>query len=197
MPLARFSTRAGVALAGDVDFASFLDGIPPGHSVKGMFFARFAEEALPLVASELALPPPGGRYLAFESYPLGDYVRVFDRIARARFPGSAREAYRLLARGEIEVFAASTLGKVTFSMLKDAEVALMRYPELLNMVAKGPSVTAERLARGHVQLTVQELVWSPEYVLGLLEGLSMAFDVLPSVDVLVEPTRRAVFTVRW
>ena len=85
-----------------------------------MFFTRYVaalgaewEELLP----SLDEPAKHGRYHAFASYPLRDYVRVFDRVARARFPGSTREAFRLLARGEVEVFSESTLGKVTFSLL--------------------------------------------------------------------------------
>lgn len=162
-----------------------------------MFFARFVEEALPLVENELVLPPPNGKYHAFESYPLCDYIRLFDRIALARFPGSTREAYRLLARGEPEVFAATTLGKVTFSMLRDPEVALIRYPELFGVLSKGPVVHAERSGPGCVTVTFEQLVGSTEYVVGVLEGLAMTFDVMPSVDVDVDAKRRGVITVRW
>ncbi len=72
------------------------------------------------------------------SYPLADYIRVFDPYARARFSGSSpRGGHRLVARGEVEVFAASTLGKVTFSMLNDPAVALLRYPELFGVLCEG------------------------------------------------------------
>lgn len=193
----RFSTSADAPLVGDIDLPAILSDVPPGHSVKGMFFARFVDEVWPAVEQELTLPPRGGKYLGFESYPLSDYLRVFDRIARARFPGSTREAYRLLARGEVEVFAATTFGKVTFSMLREAEVALLRYPELFGVLAKGPVVTAERVGPQRVAVTYERLVGSTEYIVGVLEGLAMELDVVPSLDVDVDATRRAVFTVRW
>jgi uncharacterized protein (TIGR02265 family) len=193
----RFSTEADVPLPGDVDLPAILSDVPRGYSLKGMFFARFVGEAWPVVEKDLDLPPPSGKYHAFESYPLSDYIRVFDRIARARFPGSTREAYRLLARGEVEVFAATTLGKVTFSMLRDPEVALERYPELFGVLSKGPVVHAERTGPKRIGVTYQQLSGSTEYIVGVLEGLAMAFDVVPSLDVDIDASRRAVFTVRW
>lgn len=191
----RFSTRADMPLAGDVDLPAILSDVPPGHSLKGMFFARFVGEVWPQVERELTLPPPGGKYHAFASYPLTDYLRIFDRIARARFPGSTREAYRLLARGEVEVFAATTLGKVTFSMLRDAEVALTRYPDMFGVLAKGPVVAAERVGPKRVAIRYDRLVGSTEYIVGLLEGLAMAFDVVPSLEVDVDADGRATFVV--
>jgi uncharacterized protein (TIGR02265 family) len=189
--------------------------VPPEYSLKGMFFARYVsmlagatpqsgapsasvvDEAWSTVQKELVEPPPNGKYHAFEAYPMSDYIRVFDRIARARFPGSTREAYRLLARGEVEVYAATTLGKVTFSMLRDAEVALVRYPELFGVLSKGPVVSAERAGPHRVRVTFDRFAGSTEHMVGVLEGLAMEFDVMPSLDVEVEESRRAVFTVRW
>jgi uncharacterized protein (TIGR02265 family) len=193
----RFSTKADVPLVGDVDLARILVDIPADYSLKGMFFTRYVDEAWPFVEKELLEPPPNGKYHAFEAYPMSDYIRVFDRIARARFPGSTREAYRLLARGEVEVFAETTLGKVTFSMLRDPEVALVRYPELFGVLSKGPEVTAERIGPNCVAISFARHVGSTEHVIGLLEGLAMEFDVLPSVHVDIDDTRRAVFTLAW
>ena len=193
----RFTTSANVALVGDIDLPVILSDIPFDYVLKGMFFGRFIDEAWPLVAKELIAPPSNGKYHAFEAYPMSDYVRVFDRIARARFPGSTREAYRLLARGEVDVFAATTLGKVTFSMVRDPEVALMRYPELFGVLSKGPIVSAERPKPKNVVVTFKRQVGSVEHILGLLEGLVMAFEMTPSVDVDIDEARRATFSVRW
>lgn len=193
----RFSTRAHVPLVGDVDLASILLEMPVEYSLKGMFFARYVGEVWPAIESELLAPPPGGKYLAFESYPLTDYFRIFDRIARARFPGSTREAYRLLSRGEVEVFASSTFGKVTFSMLRDAEAALLRYPEVFAVVSKASVASAERVGDGCVAIRFARFVGATEHILGVLEGLAMSFDATPSIDVEIDELRRATFLVRW
>jgi uncharacterized protein (TIGR02265 family) len=221
-PAERYSTRVDAPLVGDVDLAAVLADVPPEYSLKGMFFSRCvatlvgdvasaqaqmpstgAREKMEMdcswtdVAQGLVAPPLNGKYHAFESYPMVDYVRLFDRIARARFPGSTREAYRLLARGEAEVFAATTLGKVTFSMVRDPEVALVRYPELFGVLSTGPVVTAERAGPHRVVVSFQEHAGSIERLIGVLEGLTMAFDVTPSLDVVVDPTGRASFAVSW
>jgi uncharacterized protein (TIGR02265 family) len=187
---------------------AIVGGMPPEFALKGMFFARYidglrresggsaAADPWPALAKKLASPPAQGRYHAFESYPMRDYIRVFDCAARARFPGSTREAYRLLSRGEVEVFAESTLGKVTFSMLKDPEAALLRYPELFGMLSKGPVVTAERAGARRVDVKFHHHVGSPEHLIGVLEGLAMTFDVDPELEVDVEE-HRAEFRVRW
>ena len=128
----RFTTVADVALQGDVNLAATVATIPAEFMTKGMFFNRYVA-ALGAewedLAPALGEPAKHGRYHAFEHYPMRDYIRVFDRIARARFPGSTREAFRLLARGEVEVFAESTLGKVAFSLLRDPGATLLRYPD--------------------------------------------------------------------
>lgn len=165
-----------------------------GASVGG----RTKDDAWANVAKELAQPPPNGKYHAFESYPMSDYLRIFDRVARARFPGSTREAYRLLARGEVDVFADSTFGKVTFSMIRDPEVALLRYPEVFGVLLNGPVVvTAERAGPKRVAVTFQRYFGSIELLVGILEGLTMAFDVTPSLDVEIAEDRRTTMTVRW
>lgn len=180
-----------------MDFARLIADVPRHYSLKGMFFTRHVDETWKHVESELELPPKNGKYHAFESYPIADYYRIYDRIARARFPGSTREAYRLLARGEVDVFAESTLGKVTFSMIRDPESALKRYPEVINMLSKGPSVSAEHLGPKKVAIRVERFYGPIEQIIGILEGLTMAFDETPSLDVEVDQTARATFVVRW
>lgn len=196
----RFTTVADVALQGDIDLGETLADIPADFTTKGMFFNRYVaalgaewEELLP----SLSEPAKHGRYHAFEGYPMRDYVRVFDRVARARFPGSAREAFRLLARGEVEVFAASTLGKVTFSLLSDPGGTLLRYPDIFKVIVKGPEVTAERRAPRRVTVTYPRYYGSIETGIGLLEGLVQSYDEQPSVDVAVGQNRRVVFDVTW
>jgi len=193
----RFSTSPSVRLTGDVDLASVLRDLTSDYTLKGMFFARYVGDTWATLSKELREPPPSGKYHAFESYPMSDYLRLFDHYARARFPGSTREAYRLVARGEVEVFAASTLGKVAFAMLRDPGPALLRFPELFGAVSKGAAIGAERLGPRSVAVTYRDFAGAPELTVGVLEGLVMAFDEEASVDAELDPGRRALFTVRW
>ena len=196
----RFATGSGVPLFGDVDLEATLANIPPDFTLKGMFFTRYVaamgadwEELLPT----LMAPAKHGRYHAFESYPMRDYLRVFDRVARARFPGSTREAFRLLARGEVEVFAESTLGKVTFSLLREPGAALLRYPDIFKMLVRGPNLTAQRLGERRIAVTHPRYHCATAQGVGLVEGLVQTFDEEPRVDVTVGPDRRVTLDVSW
>jgi uncharacterized protein (TIGR02265 family) len=196
----RFTTVADQALEGDVDLEAIIATIPLEFTTKGMFFNRCVaalgaewEE----IAPRLLEPAKHGRYHAFEGYPMRDYVRVFDRVARARFPGSAREAFRLLGRGDVEVFAESTLGKVTFSLLSEPGTTLLRYPEIFMVVVRGPKATAERRGDRRVAVTFPRYYGSIESGLGLVEGLVQSFDEEPRVDVTVGEDRGVVYDVSW
>jgi len=132
--LARYTAELEAPLFGDVPLEEIIDAAPSGHTVKGMFFTRYVKDigdAWPEVAKTLREAPNGGRYRSFAAYPLGDYLRIVGRAAEARFPGATREAFRLLARGEVEVFAESTLGKVTLSLLESPASALTQFPRTL------------------------------------------------------------------
>jgi len=196
----RFSTVADVALQGDVDLAATVATIPAEFTTRGMFFNRYVAalgaewEALVPALDE---PAKHGRYHAFEGYPMRDYVRVFDRVARARFPGSAREAFRLLARGEVEVFAESTLGKVTFSLLSEPGATLLRYPDIFMVMVRGPEVTAERRGDRRVAVTFPRYYGSIETGIGLVEGMVQTFDEDPCVGVTVGGDRSVVYDVSW
>jgi uncharacterized protein (TIGR02265 family) len=196
----RFVTVPDVPLQGDVDLEATVANIPADFTTKGMFFTRYVaalgaewEELVP----SLREPAKHGRYHAFENYPLRDYVRVFDRVARARFPGSTREAFRLLARGEIEVFSESTLGKVTFSLLREPAATLLRFPDLFKMVTRASECAAQRLGERRVVVTFPRYHGAAEQALGLVEGLVQTFDEEPRVDCTFERDRRVVFDLTW
>lgn len=196
----RFATLPDVPLQGDVDLEATIANIPLDFTTKGMFFTRYVaalgaewEVLLP----SLREPAKHGRYHAFENYPLRDYVRVFDRVARARFPGSTREAFRLLARGDVEVFSSSTLGKVAFSLLRVPGATLLRFPDLFKMVTRASDCTAERRGDRRVTVTFPRYHGAAEQALGLVEGLVQTYDEEPRVDCTMDQDRRIVFDVTW
>lgn len=196
-----FSVEVDVPLSGDVDLASILVDVPPYATLKGMFCARYAaaiEGPWEEIAEELDAPPKGGKYTAFDDYPLSDYLRLMDRAARDRFPrSSTREAYRLLGRGVVDVFAASTLGKVTFALIRDPAQALARYPDITSVLTRGAIRGAAVHGEREVSLRFPRFVGAVEASLGCFEALVLMFDARPSVKVVVEPDGAARFDVRW
>ena len=196
----RIVTSSAVRLEGDVDLEATVAAIPEHFRTKGMFFTRYVAalgEEWEVLLPSLLEPAKHGRYHAFEGYLMRDYVRVFDRVARARFPGSTREAFRLLARGEVEVFAASTLGKVTFSLLREPGATLLRYPDILKVMIRGVEVEAERVGARHVAVRHPQYRGSIEQGIGVVEGLVQTFDEEPCVEVTMDMDRGVVFDVSW
>lgn len=196
-----YSVEVDVPLTGDVDLAAILVDVPPYATLKGMFCARYVaaiDEPWEEIAEELEAPPKDGKYTAFDDYPLSDYLRLMDRAARNRFPRQAtREAYRLLGRGVVDVFAESTLGKVTFSLIRDPAQALARYPDVTNVLTRG-AVKGEAI-RGERQVSLRfpRFVGAVEGSLGCFEALVLMFDAKPRVDVALEPDGAARFDVGW
>jgi len=189
-----------IALEGDVDLEHVVSSIPHDYSTRGMFFTRYVRalgEEWDSVQSALVAPAKDGRYVPFEYYPLRDYVRVLDRVARTRFPGSRREAFRLLARGELDVFADSTLGKVTLSLLKEPQSTLMRFPDIYRVVVCAWECAASRFGVRRVLISFTDYRGIVEQSLGLLEGIVQMFDEVPTVEVKVASDGRVEFDVCW
>lgn len=200
----RFVAIPDAPLQGDIDLTTALEAIPPSWGIRGMFFSRYVASMgaeWEQLEPTLEAPAKHGRYHAFESYPIRDYMRVFDRVARARFPGSTREAFRLLARGEVEVFAESTLGKVTFSLISDPGALLVRYVELFKVLTTGPELKGSRAGARRAVITHPSYRGPWEQALGVVEGIVLAFDEKPRVEVDVEDTqngaRKVVLDVTW
>ncbi len=197
----RFKARADEPLVGDLDLARVLDDVPPDFTVKGMFFPRLATavgDAWSVVARDLRGPPSApNRYHAFEPYPMVDYLRLVDAVARTRFPKAAREGYRILSRGELEVFGESTLGKVTLALLRDPAAMLLRYPDVASVLMHGPKISATKIADRHVRVVYDRVVGSTEAVLGLLESMVLVFEFSPTIDVDIDGERHATFEVVW
>jgi uncharacterized protein (TIGR02265 family) len=197
----RATLEVDVPLVGDVDLPRLLAGVPGGTSIKGMFCARYVtaiDEPWDEIAEDLEAPPKGGRYTAFEDYPMVDYLRLLDRAARNRFPrSSTREAYRLLGRGDVDVFADSTLGKVHFSLVKEPGAVLVRYPEILDVLTRGAVSGSARRDETCVTLTFSRFCGSVESTLGMVEGLVQSFDKTPATDIVDGEGGALGFVVRW
>lgn len=198
--IARYTTTLDAPLRGDVPLDDIIQNAPAAYTVKGMFFTRYAADvgsAWSEVAKQLQRPPPDGRYSSFAAYPLGDYLRIFGRAAQARFPGATREAFRLLARGEVDVFAESTFGKVTLSLIDNPATAIDQFPRVLGVLSRGFACAIERPEDGSLVIRFPRYAGVIEVVLGLLEGIILIFDLRPSIDVERDAAGTVSYTVSW
>ena len=194
-----FTASHDVPFEGDVDLEAVLASLPDSVTVRGMFLARYWKAIgapWASVASRLKAPPTDGKYGALERYPIHDYQMLLEIAARER-PGAhgSREAYRLLGRGEIAVFSESTLGRVGRAMLSDPAVALCKYPDALEFVAKGIGGYASSRGRS-ATITFPRFVGAWESTVGTLEQVVLEFDLVPSVKVTIDPPKIS-FAVTW
>ena len=86
---------------------------------------------------------------------------------------------------------------MTFALLRDPGVTLMRFPDMFRMVTRASEASAQRLGDRRVVVTFPRYHGAMEQALGIVEGLVQTFDEEPTVDVTVEPDRRTVFDVTW
>lgn len=197
---ARSSLVPSMPLSGDVDVAAVRARIPEHHRMRGLFFKRCVDAARPSwaeVEPKLIELPPRGIYQAFVEYPSRDYFVIYDAAARSTYPGhGGAEAHRRYARQEVQSFASSLLGRVTWSLLGDPMAALLRYPDVFGVFSRGPTATAEKLDARRVRIELRNAYFPVEYLLGVVEGIVMAFDRSPRIA-LEEVPGLISFDVRW
>jgi len=184
----------GDILAGDIDIEERVREIPSSYLVKGMFFARLAEQLgadWSLIEGQLLRAPRGGRYVAFKDYPQADYMRLSVFLARKVHPRqSMREGIRRLARKDFDVFAGSTFGKVVLAVVGDARTALLKTPFVYGKMTSGDQVVEGFELDPHtVRIEFRPQYGSWEYVLGQLEGVAGHYGRPPVVTVSELPER--------
>lgn len=172
------------SLTGTFDVEAFVARYPRGgHLVKGMFCNRLVDTlgaSFAELQAQLIAPPRGGRYLPFKDYPQADYSRIVVASAVHRFPElDLREATRRIARDDFATFAASTMGKITLSLVGDPHAALLRMPEVFARVAPGPQLKTEERDRNTVRMVITQFFGLVEYMLGQLEGIVMSYSQMP------------------
>lgn len=186
--------------------------VPIDYWMRGMFFGPLVAQLGPAYRSlspHLLDPPRMGLYLPMSSYPTRDFLRLFDACARRLHPSlPAREAYRRRARREVEVFAATALGRVSFSLVADPASALLKFPEAFGVLTQGPLARAVERGRGarssaadrgkrEVEIQLSQYFGSVEYPVGALEALVMAFGREPRIAVERSAPGEVSISVSW
>jgi uncharacterized protein (TIGR02265 family) len=196
-----FRTSADQPLEIPFDVEERIAAIPRSATIKGMFMTPVIDglgAELEAHLPRLQDPPKAGKYLAFHNYPQADCARLAFALARKTWPKLPHaEACRRLGRRDIQNFRASTLGRVTLSLLGDPESTLMKLPDVYGMILNGGGCRAERHGAG-VRLVYAGISGTLDNLqIGTVEGIVMNYGKDPVIDVHMEAHDRAVFEVRW
>lgn len=186
---------------GDLDLDAFIESVPDGVYVRGMFISR-AHEMLGHHFDRvrpLLLDPPRRGFTSFTAYPIQDFHRVVIEAARLRYPSvSDTQRVRLFARDDIEVFASSTLGRVMMSVVSSPGDLIQRYDEVYAKMAPGDwGMSAHRTGPRSARVVVTRLagVWS--YIVGQCEGVVTSMGERPTVRGTTDARRHLDFTIEW
>lgn len=189
-----FHLTPDVPLRLDVDLDWAVSRTGNSYRVKGMFLNPLVRQlgaAWEPISKELDHPPRMGRYLPFKDYPQRDMTRLMFHLGKREFPGvSVFEAFRRLSRNDFGVFAASTLGRVVLSTIRDPISALLKLPEVYVKVAPGEwTFQAQHVGRDDVELRFGPApgIWGAQ--LGQVEAIVQHFDAEPEVEVSFDAER--------
>ena len=186
--MTRYCCDVGTVVEGDVDLETVLARYHESFRLKGFFLKKAVEtigvDGYEALAHRLRKPQPGGRYLPFADYPTADFTLLSFTAARTLHPQlGTREAHRRWARDDLLRIGQTVLGKVTMSMVGDATGALLQYPKMYNNVAKGPWGVRAEAVDGGMHIHFDYCPSDEAYQVGQLEGITMHYGVVPSVDV--------------
>jgi uncharacterized protein (TIGR02265 family) len=187
-------------LVGDLAVEARAASIEPGFAVKGLFFDKLRGrlgEGWDEVKARLDAAPRLGRYVPFNNYPLGDYLRLIEAVARANYPDVAlREGFRLSARDDFAIFADTTLGKIVLAAVGDPKSAMLAMGSVYTKMAPGDwSVIVSEVDDRSLSVRWENIPGHWEYQLGQTEGLVMSYDMTPTITVTELEPRRVRFDV--
>jgi uncharacterized protein (TIGR02265 family) len=196
----KFELELDTQVGGDLDLESFIEWAPSDVYVRGMFIARAQamlgaryESLRPLL-----LAPPRGNFTAFTAYPIKDFHRVTIEAARMSHRGASDvQAVRLFARKDIEVYATSTLGRVTMSVVSSPGDLIQRFESVYASMAPGPwGMSAERVGPRAARVTVRKLAGVWTYIIGQCEGVCTSMGYKPRVTG-TQDGKSLDFTITW
>lgn len=194
--------RGGQSLQNDFDAEERFAKFPAEFTLKGLFFPRLVlmlGDEWTKLESSLQAPPHFGKYFPFSDYPQVDYSRLTYAVSKKCFPRlPLREAARRVARRDFEVFADSRVGGVMLSMLAGVDSALLKLPQILDIVLSGGSCKGTRLDDKAVRLEWDNFLgWLDCYSIGMVEGIVSHFGHAATIEVRMQKYGFATYDVRW
>ena len=195
-----FELELGTDVPGDLDLDAFIEDAPHDVYVRGIFISR-AHTMLNTRFEQLRprlIAPPRGGFTSFTAYPIKDFHRVVIEAARIAYPGkSDTQRVRLFARRDIEVYAGSTLGRVTMSVVSSPGDLIQRFEDVYARMSPGPwGMSAERLGPRAARVVVRNLAGVWTYIVGQCEGVCTSMGEIPRVRGSTG-AKSLDFTIEW
>jgi serine/threonine-protein kinase len=164
-------------LAAPVDLEEHIRRVPPGATVKGMFFVdlqRASEEAGVWPAVLRTAGVAERRYYAFSDYPMVDNLRLTVAAAAHLHPRlPIGDAVRRLGQGALDVVLASQIGRTLFGILgSHVEPFFLRAPKAFKLLVAAGEVTSEKLSERSYRFRARQLpLFLETYQVGVIEGV--------------------------
>jgi uncharacterized protein (TIGR02265 family) len=195
-----FELELGTDVPGDLDLDAFIEAAPQDVYVRGMFISRahaMLGARYEQIRPRLIAPPRGG-FTSFTAYPIKDFHRVVIEAARLTYPAiSDTQRVRFFARRDIEVYAGSTLGRVTMSVVSSPGDLIQRFEDVYARMSPGPwGMTAERLGPRAARVVVRNLAGVWTYIVGQCEGVCTSMGESPRVRGMTSG-KSLDFTIEW
>jgi hypothetical protein len=199
----RFTISPGDPLPAKPDLDARLAETPANATIKGTFLQRLVDLVGDVSRVPLDAPPRLGRYLPFGDYPTKDFRRLLLAAARKKYPSlHISEAVRRMQRDNLAIFASSTLGSVTMSMLGSIEAALGKMPTAYGLVMSKPvlvrATPIDEGGRPAVRIFYESyLGWLDSGEIGSVEGVVQYFGATPRIEAELANHHTGTFVVRW
>ena len=198
----RFTLTPSTPLPITFDPEARIASVPRDATIKGIFLAKYVGplgRQFAEVARTLDAPPTVGRYLPFSDYPLRDMLRLLYATAARTHPGTPLpDACRRITRADLEVFGASSAGKVALALMTDPQAMLLRLPQLTRSMFSDYRGTSELLPGGGVRVHASGMHAQADCgAIGVLEGIVMFFGKTPRIEVDARSPSDATYDVTW
>lgn len=181
---------------GELDVDERVAAAPPAGRVKGMFFSAIAEEASTLSGRRVGR----ARYVAFQGYPLSEWIAFLPEAARAAYPSRhPKEGIRRFGRNAFSVFNQSVAGRVVLSMAaKNLHASMSLTSRVFQVLGSHGKLTLATNEPGRALIAVRD---SWDYIdcwyVGIFEGAIRAFGAEGEVRVRIHDRSNADLEVLY
>jgi uncharacterized protein (TIGR02265 family) len=179
-----------------LDVAAYVESIPHGAGIKGMYPAAVVDAAR---SRGLALPSARERYLSFQDVPLREYAGLLVEATRAFHPtATLRTGLRRVGRQTHDVFARSVIGRVVLSTADDLPGALVSTAKAYAISI--PPAHAEVIEAGSRRAVLRFFAvynFLDCHHVGVLEGVARACGVRVDVRLRLDSPHSGDIELTW
>lgn len=179
-----------------LDVSVYADAALPTATIKGMFPAGVLEACK---ARGKPLASARERYVAFQDYPVREWVLVLAEAAGVLFPRvSQRLALRKLGRGTHDAYVKSMVGKIMLGATNDFPSALVATAKSYVIVMPPSRVDVVSLESHRAVLRLTDVAnFIDSHHVGVFEGIARASGVRVDVKVRLDSISSGEFLLTW